>query len=155
MLFSVQNMMVIDKDLDEKWASIPNYSNYLASNKGRVKHKNKNSIIMGTVIDYEFVTLVHDSGRKVRVVVHRVVYQAFNPDEDISGLVVNHIDGVKTNNCLENLEAVTQKENVDHALKMGLFLKSKRQYEYCDDVGHMVPMKKQVDKVCATDGWSF
>ena len=51
--------------------------------------------------------------------VHRLVAEAFLP-EYAEGLVVNHIDGNKQNNSVDNLEFVTQKENVGHSFSMGL-----------------------------------
>lgn len=50
---------------------------------------------------------------------HRLVYYSFNPQDDQS-LEVNHIDGDKLNNKLENLEAVTRSENLKHAFSIGL-----------------------------------
>ena len=50
--------------------------------------------------------------------VHRLVAKAFIPrtkNRDI----VNHIDGNRTNNRIENLEWVTPKENVIHSFKFG------------------------------------
>ena len=35
------------------------------------------------------------------------------------GMVVNHKNGVKTDNRLENLEYITSRENTIHAFKMG------------------------------------
>lgn len=58
-------------------------------------------------------------GKTHRVYVHHVVMEAFKGTRQ-SGLVVNHIDGTRTNNALANLEYVTQKENVAHALAAGI-----------------------------------
>lgn len=50
---------------------------------------------------------------------HRLVYFSFNPQDDQS-LEINHIDGNKLNNKLENLEVVTRSENLKHAFSTGL-----------------------------------
>lgn len=63
---------------------------------------------------YLFVCLVKD-GAKSQPVIHRLVALAFL--EPVEGATqVNHKDGCKTNNSLDNLEFVTPSENALHAL---------------------------------------
>lgn len=52
--------------------------------------------------------------------VHRVLMFIFNPPTDPTKNQVNHIDGVKDNNKLENLEWCNNSENVQHAFDNGL-----------------------------------
>ena len=51
--------------------------------------------------------------------VHRLVLEAFNPIENMESLQVNHINGIKSDNRIENLEWVTASQNTHHANKNG------------------------------------
>jgi hypothetical protein len=63
-------------------------------------------------------------GRGQWMHVHRLLALTFvenpYPDLDLKMLEVNHIDGVKTNNALDNLEWVTWSGNILHAYQNGL-----------------------------------
>lgn len=64
------------------------------------------------------VSLHLQNGGKVRVLVHRLVALAFIPGD--ARLQVNHIDGVKNNEYYKNLEWVTPRKNLIHAIENGL-----------------------------------
>lgn len=52
---------------------------------------------------------------------HRLVAKTWHPQENYEGLVVNHKDGNKLNNHIDNLEWCTQKVNVEHAVNNNLY----------------------------------
>ena len=64
---------------------------------------------------YSFVSIVKE-GKKINVLIHIAVAKAFLGDKINDGLQVNHKDGNKDNNCVDNLEWVTPKENMRHSV---------------------------------------
>ena len=70
----------------------------------------------GTVIPR--YCIINYWGFKIRF--HRLVYMYHTRELIPEGLYINHIDGNKQNNHYDNLELVTQSENMKHACKIGL-----------------------------------
>lgn len=68
---------------------------------------------------YPMVSLIDSKGKKKSFLIHRLIAQSFIPNPD-KKRCVNHINGIKTDNRIENLEWVTSKENNIHALSNGL-----------------------------------
>lgn len=57
--------------------------------------------------------------KNIKKTLHRVIWESFKGPIP-KGLEINHLDGVKTNSCLSNLELVTPSQNQIHAYKTGL-----------------------------------
>lgn len=70
--------------------------------------------------DYQIINFTLEDGSKRTYRVHRLVLMAFKPIENMENLEVNHIDGNKRNNKLENLEWCNSSENQKHAFDLGL-----------------------------------
>ena len=100
---------------EEEWRLVEGTEDYYISNRGRFKHGKKLLKTKPGLDGYPRCNLGKNKKR-----VHRLVAQAFIPNPD-NLPVVDHIDGCKTNNNVENLRWVTQQENIQAAYDTGLF----------------------------------
>jgi len=105
----------------EIWKDIPNYEGvYQVSNIGRVKSlKSGEEKLLKPQKHrdgYMQVGLYKEGVGKL-FKVHRLVMLAFVSESDLQ---VNHINGIKTDNHLENLEYCTGSQNIKHAFNTGL-----------------------------------
>ena len=97
--------------------------NYHATDDGRIwSEKTQKFMSMREDKDgYLKVALscVDNNGRH-RFSVHRLILENFKPIEGMEKLQVNHINGNKKDNSLQNLEWVTCEENIKHAVENNL-----------------------------------
>lgn len=93
----------------EQWKNILD-TIYLISNQGRVLNTVTEKILQGKITEsgYREYCLTINCKKK-SFIAHRLVYSAFNPNEILN--IINHIDGNKLNNKLENLENTTSQDN--------------------------------------------
>lgn len=109
--------------MKEVWKPIPGYNGmYEVSNNGRVKsyYNGKVKLLKPYVNDNGYIVYtLSKNGKSKRKRIHRLMMKAFvgiDPDRP----VVNHKDGNKLNNTLDNLEWATSSENNKHAFATGL-----------------------------------
>jgi hypothetical protein len=116
----------------EIWKPIPGFEGrYEVSNIGRVRSlvanhngrccTKKEKILKQATnrLGYSVVRLTDDNKSLHTFTVHRLVMIAFIGL--VKGKEVNHINGIKSDNRVENLEYLTHLENMQHAIKTGLF----------------------------------
>lgn len=107
----------------EIWKEIKQSPFYMVSNKGRIKSFKpsgskpfEKELILKQKKSNEYL---YFSMNKKRVSSHRTIWTAFN-GEIPKGMQINHINGIKSDNRMENLELCTGKQNMNHALMAGL-----------------------------------
>lgn len=108
---------------EEQWKKIQideQDTNYSISSKGQVRNDITGMMMkQGLQQGYYHITLALGGNKIKRMRVHRLVALAFIPNPE-NKPYVNHIDGNRQNNNIENLEWTTPAENAQHAVKTGL-----------------------------------
>lgn len=105
--------------LVKEWRVIEKATNYEISNYGEVRNKTTNRILKQTFVGCYLAAGLRINNKTVTSLIHRLVATSFLACSDET-YIVNHKDGIKTNNNVSNLEWVTLSENVKHAFRLGL-----------------------------------
>lgn len=117
---------------NEEWKDVVGYENYEVSSYGNVRSKDRyitqyghkktyTRLMKGHQLKKEklnsgyYVVQLSKNGKKKAMTVHRLVACAFLGENDLD---VNHKDGKKENNCLENLEFVSRSANIEHSYRV-------------------------------------
>lgn len=101
-------------DENIEWRQYLN-TNYYISNTGLAKNVKTKNILKGKITNKGYVEWNFSiDGKKHSYLAHRIVYQTFL-GELKKGLVINHKDGNKQNNNINNLKQVTNSQNILHS----------------------------------------
>lgn len=103
-------------DLKVEWKLIAGFGGtYSVSNYGEVRNNRTGKLMKPRKNEKGYLRIgLTTNGKQKCMRVHRLVAQAFIPNPE-NKHEVNHIDFNKENNCVNNLEWVTCKENSDHS----------------------------------------
>lgn len=115
----------------EIFKDLPDFEEfYLISSKGRIWSKRRKkfcSLVKKKNGYYQFGLRTKGSKERIWKSIHRIVAETFIPNPN-NLPQINHKDGNKANNSVENLEWCTAKENIYHAFKNKLRFPRKREY---------------------------
>ena len=155
--------------MSEEWRDIVGLEDYgEVSSKGRVRSKDMYVLNNGTrtmkkgalrkLTDngagYLYVSIYWKNIEHKRYV-HRLVADAFIPNDNKGRNEVNHINGDKKDNRVENLEWVTHKENMTHANINGLTNKYRKKPVKCEVCGKKFSPDKKTSKYCSVECGSY
>jgi hypothetical protein len=148
----------VEELASETWKPVVGFEDrYRVSNLGRIKGLRPGKKYTGNHIlteyvhsnGYVYICLYDNRGHTIRL--HRVVAEAFIGTRP-TGYQVNHKDGDKANNRIENLEYVTASENAIHAVRLGLMKSGdqhwSRQKPWLTSRGDKNGSRRHPEKVC-------
>lgn len=114
--------------MEEVWADIEGYENlYVISSKGRCWSYKTNKLLKEIINNDGYLRFsLFKDGKQKRYLVHRLVAKSFvdNPNQYPE---INHINENVKDNCVENLEWCTHKQNINYGSrnkKVSLALKN-------------------------------
>ena len=112
----------------EIWKHINGYEGlYEISNKGRVRNAEGRILKARTQNKGYFYVTLHSNHKERKFTIHRLIAEAFIPK--INGFnQVNHINGNKKDNSVENLEWCNQRLNYNHGMQKFLYSHNENHY---------------------------
>lgn len=110
--------------MNTEFKMVPGFSRYSISRDGQVlSHTRKKSKFLKGSLQtkgYMKFNLKNDNDKRVKIYLHQLIalaYLDYQLPGSTAGLIVDHKDDNATNNCLENIQIITQRENIAKRFK--------------------------------------
>jgi hypothetical protein len=102
------------------FVTLEEFPRWEISQTGHIRHRKTKKAKSVEIHDGAYLRVqMHIAGKRVNKKVHRLVAETFIPNPD-NKKTINHINGIKLDNHVDNLEWATNQENIDHAWATGL-----------------------------------
>ena len=103
---------------EEIWKEIEGFDNYKISNLGRVKNIKFDRLVKPLLDNRGYIMVnLYKDGKMKRLSLHRLIAIAFIPNPD-NKPCIDHINTDRSDNHIDNLRWVTQKENHNNPLSL-------------------------------------
>lgn len=111
-IFSIRGNSVEELE-GEQWKTLFFDANYEVSNLGRLRNKITKIIHKGSLRNGYIIVSVNNYNYSL----HRLILQTWQPIDNYEEMTVDHINGIRTDNRLENLRWATNEENTLYMIK--------------------------------------
>lgn len=105
----------------EDYKQIPGYENYAISRRGEVKNLKTEKILNPFIVNSYLLVSLYDNGKRTKMHIHKIMAITYlNHVPNGSKIVVDHINEDKLDNRIENLQIITQRENISRSIQKEL-----------------------------------